>query len=47
LTTQEVVDKRSPSLATLKISGGKGLTNLFQTHPPLEKRIAVLEGRAS
>ncbi len=46
LATQQVVDNRAPSLATLKISSGKGMLNLFQTHPPLEARIAALEGRA-
>ena len=34
-----------PLAGQLKISGGKGLRELFQTHPPLEQRIAVLEGR--
>ncbi len=46
MAAQNVVDNRAPSLATLKISSGKGVLNLFQTHPPLELRIAALESRA-
>lgn len=39
------VDEEHPSLATLKISSGKGKTMamLFSTHPPLEERIRQLE----
>lgn len=41
--TKDLVDKSQPALATLKISGGKGLTFLMSTHPSLEKRIHALE----
>jgi heat shock protein HtpX len=42
-----VDNSRSPELATLKIAGGgAGLMTLLATHPPLEQRIAALEGRA-
>jgi heat shock protein HtpX len=38
---------RAPELATLKIAGGKSkLMALLSTHPPLEERIAALQGRA-
>jgi heat shock protein HtpX len=40
-----VDNSRSPELATLKIAGGGGLMALLSTHPPLEVRIATLEGR--
>jgi heat shock protein HtpX len=30
--------------AAFGISGGKGMGRLFMTHPPLEERIAALEG---
>jgi heat shock protein HtpX len=40
------VDTRNRELATLKISGRQGLMALLATHPPLEARIAALEGRA-
>jgi heat shock protein HtpX len=40
------VDTRNAELATLKIAGGRGLMALLATHPPLERRIAALEGRA-
>ena len=43
---QGVVDNRRPELATLKISGGSRMMTLLSTHPPLEQRIAALEGRA-
>jgi heat shock protein HtpX len=43
---QGVVDDRSPQLATFKISGRSRMMVLLATHPPLEQRIAVLEGRA-
>ncbi len=42
------VDKKTESVAALKISGAfkKGfLRQLMSTHPPLEKRIAMLKGR--
>jgi heat shock protein HtpX len=38
----EVVDNRAPSLATLKINGGRGFGLLFSSHPPIEARIAAL-----
>ena len=41
-----VDNSRSPELATLKIAGGGSrFTALLATHPPLEVRIAALEGR--
>jgi heat shock protein HtpX len=46
LTAREAVDKSNPTLATLKINGGGGIARLWMTHPPLEERIARLEGRA-
>ena len=45
LSTQELVDNSQPQLTTMKIAGGP--MALFATHPPLEERIARLEGRAS
>jgi len=39
-------NQRSPELATLKISGKDKMMLLLATHPPLELRIAALEGRA-
>jgi heat shock protein HtpX len=41
------VDTQNRELATLKIAGGKSLMTLLSTHPPLEARIAALEGRAA
>jgi len=41
-----VDNSRSPELATLKIAGGGRFMALLSTHPPLEVRIAALEGRA-
>lgn len=41
-TTQQLIDNREPALATLKISGKRGMA-LFSTHPPLEQRIRALE----
>ena len=41
------VDTQNRELATLKIAGGRSLMQLLSTHPPLEARIAALEGRAS
>jgi heat shock protein HtpX len=47
LTVQNAVVASTPALDTLKINGGKaGLARLWMTHPPLEDRIARLEGRA-
>jgi heat shock protein HtpX len=43
---QGQVDRSHPEYATMKIAGGKGLMMLLATHPPLEQRIAALEGRA-
>jgi heat shock protein HtpX len=40
-----VDNSRSPELATLKIAGGGRFMELLSTHPPLEVRIATLEGR--
>ena len=42
---QGQVDRANPEYATMKIAGGKGFLSLLATHPPLEQRIAVLEGR--
>jgi heat shock protein HtpX len=43
---QDKVDsKKAPSLANFKISGGKSWLRVFATHPPLEQRIAALQGR--
>jgi heat shock protein HtpX len=41
--TTELVDKSQPSLATLKIAGGKGFMALLATHPPLPARIEALQ----
>ena len=40
-----VDNRRNPELATLKIAGGPRWLVLLATHPPLEARIAALEGR--
>jgi heat shock protein HtpX len=45
MANQGRVDNSQPEYATLKIQGGR-LFNLLATHPPLEQRIAALEGRA-
>jgi heat shock protein HtpX len=45
MANQAAVDTSHPALNNLKISGGKSLGMLFASHPPLELRIAVLEGR--
>jgi heat shock protein HtpX len=45
LASQGRVDTSHRELATLKISGVRSFGALFSTHPPLELRIAVLEGR--
>jgi heat shock protein HtpX len=42
---QGAVDTSNREMATLKIAGGKALLALLATHPPLERRIAALEGR--
>ncbi|MFH2004984.1 MAG: protease HtpX [bacterium] len=42
----ELVDaKSSPTMNAMKISGKSRILAAFSTHPPLEKRIARLEGR--
>jgi heat shock protein HtpX len=43
LETQQAVDTQHAALATLKISGRRGILDLFSTHPPLQQRIAALE----
>jgi heat shock protein HtpX len=40
-----VDNRKNPELATLKIAGGPRWLVLLATHPPLELRIAALEGR--
>ena len=40
-----VDNSQSPELATLKIAGSGRFMALLSTHPPLEVRIAALEGR--
>jgi heat shock protein HtpX len=45
-SSHESVDAEShPSMNAFKISGRSKLSQLFSTHPPLETRIARLEGR--
>jgi heat shock protein HtpX len=39
----QMVDTSNPSLATMKISGARGMLALLSTHPPLESRIAALQ----
>jgi len=39
----ELVDTRHEALATLKINGARNWMAFFNTHPPLEARIAALE----
>jgi heat shock protein HtpX len=39
----QMVDTSTPSLATMKISGARGMMALLSTHPPLEQRIAALQ----
>jgi heat shock protein HtpX len=39
----QMVDTSNPSLATMKISGARGMLALLSTHPPLEARIAALQ----
>lgn len=43
--TYEVEDERAPSLAAFKISHHSSWLELLSSHPPLEKRIARLQGR--
>jgi heat shock protein HtpX len=44
--THDLVDTSNAALASFKIAGGgKGWLALFATHPPLDQRIAALEGR--
>jgi heat shock protein HtpX len=45
LANQGRVDNSTPELATFKINGSSRLMVLLSTHPPLEQRIAALEGR--
>jgi heat shock protein HtpX len=45
LAFKDQVDTSNRQMATLKIAGGKSLMMLLATHPPLEERIAALEGR--
>jgi len=45
MANQGRVDNTVPEYATLKIAGKSGLMALLATHPPLEQRIAALEGR--
>jgi heat shock protein HtpX len=46
MASQGRVDTSHRGLATLKISGVPRFGALFSTHPPLEERIAALEGRS-
>jgi heat shock protein HtpX len=46
MASQGRVDDRAPELATFKINGRSKVMMLLSTHPPLEERIAALEGRA-
>jgi heat shock protein HtpX len=39
----QMVDTSTPSLATMKINGVRGMMALMSTHPPLEARIAALQ----
>lgn len=41
----QVADPRAPALASFKIAGGRGVMELFSTHPPLEARIEALRRR--
>ena len=40
----QMVDTSHPALATMKISGARSWMALLSTHPPLEDRIAALQG---
>jgi heat shock protein HtpX len=44
IAAHNAVDNRHAALANLKIAGDKGFLQLFASHPPLEVRIAALEG---
>ena len=44
-STVAAVDSSNKEMATMKIAGGRSLMRLMATHPPLEARIAALEGR--
>jgi heat shock protein HtpX len=44
MQTTQLVDPQAGALASFKISGRKGWLAPFSTHPPLEERIAALEG---
>ena len=44
MQTTQLVDPQAGALASFKISGRKGWLTAFSTHPPLEERIAALEG---
>lgn len=41
------VDPRGKAFATMKISGHSTFSALFASHPPLERRIASLQGKSS
>jgi heat shock protein HtpX len=41
----QLVDPSHQALATMKISGVRGWTAMFSTHPPLEDRIAALQNQ--
>jgi heat shock protein HtpX len=45
MQSSQLVDPNAGALASFKISGRPGWMALFSTHPPLEQRIAALEGR--
>ncbi len=45
MQTSQLVDPQAGALASFKISGRPGFMSLLSTHPPLEQRIAALEGR--
>src|SRR5262245_21553744 len=45
MQSTQLVDPNAGALASFKISGRPGWLSLFSTHPPLELRIAKLEGR--
>jgi Zn-dependent protease with chaperone function len=44
IETRERIDVSKPALAAMKISGKKSWLSAFSTHPPLEERIAALDG---
>jgi heat shock protein HtpX len=45
MTTQSRVDTNQPALANFKIAGHRVFLGLLASHPPLEARIAALQGR--